>query len=178
MEKPVRLKATHDGESNMWMKWNQGRARAVLDKCNQNLYAARLSLKSLMEDTTSTSEKVAKARENVREVEEELDELLGDWRIHTPRKYVPKYTPDWPEVAMRVKEAADWTCVSCGAVLKFGPHRKLLHVHHVNHSTTNNHPDNLVPLCVVCHEGQDGHDGIRYSKEDLSIIEKCRKKEC
>jgi len=60
------------------------------------------------------------------------------------------YPPDWPEIALRVKEAAGWRCEHCGH-----PHEvcsgHVLTVHHLDMDPSNCNPHNLVALCQRCH---------------------------
>jgi len=162
----------------MFMKWCIKQARDDIDKCAQDLFEVRLRLEMLLAAETADQAAIVKEKSLVDGYTEELAELKQEWSERTRRLYRPKYTPDWRVIANGVKETANWTCQSCGAVLELGPHRKLLHVHHINRITTDNCPENLVPLCAICHEGQEAHDGIRYSKEALAVIEKCRPKKC
>ena len=159
----------------MFSNKEKEQARRAIDECAQDLFEARLRLEELrtvgdIPDPIG----IAKERNRIDDYTKEFASLKQEWSARTSRKYKPKYAPDWRVLAKQVKDAASWTCPSCGAVLEFGPHRKLLHVHHINRITTDNRPKNLVSLCVVCHAGQDGHDGISYSKEDMRVIEKCR----
>lgn len=83
-----------------------------------------------------------------------------------------RYPPDWPEIARRVKEEANWRCVRCGhpaenpktriacdercdasrhtAGLNDGKQR-VLTVHHLNGDKADVRWWNLVALCQVCH---------------------------
>lgn len=60
------------------------------------------------------------------------------------------YTPDWPEIARSVKDAADWRCVRCRH-----PHEVetgyVLTVHHLDMDKGNNRWWNLLALCQRCH---------------------------
>lgn len=60
------------------------------------------------------------------------------------------YPADWPEIAWRIKEAADWRCERCGH-----PHDTpagyMLTVHHLDGDKSNCDDDNLVALCQRCH---------------------------
>jgi len=58
------------------------------------------------------------------------------------------YPDDWPDIAKRVKDKADWRCSECGA-----RHRRgyILTVHHIDGDPGNNSPENLVALCQRCH---------------------------
>jgi len=66
------------------------------------------------------------------------------------RKSVSDYPPDWPEIALRVKEAAGRKCVRCGH-----PHDRksghVLTVHHLDLNPANNEWWNTPALCQRCH---------------------------
>lgn len=56
------------------------------------------------------------------------------------------YAPGWGRLHKRlIRERAGNQCESCG---KQGP----LDIHHIDHSKTNHHPDNLAALCRRCHK--------------------------
>ncbi len=60
------------------------------------------------------------------------------------------YPPEWPDIALRVKQRADWCCVRCGH-----PNDKdsghVLTVHHLDLDKANVKWWNLVALCQRCH---------------------------
>jgi 5-methylcytosine-specific restriction endonuclease McrA len=60
------------------------------------------------------------------------------------------YPPDWPQIALQVKEAAGWKCVRCGH-----PHDPAsghtLTVHHIDMNPANCAWWNLAALCQRCH---------------------------
>jgi hypothetical protein len=66
------------------------------------------------------------------------------------RKSTGEYPPDWPEIAMRVKDEAGWKCVRCGH-----PHDidsdHVLTVHHLDMNPSNSAWWNLAVLCQRCH---------------------------
>jgi 5-methylcytosine-specific restriction endonuclease McrA len=66
------------------------------------------------------------------------------------RKSISDYTPDWPEIAKKVKNEAGWKCVRCGH------HHEVetgyvLTVHHLDLDPANNEWWNIPPLCQRCH---------------------------
>lgn len=78
------------------------------------------------------------------------------------KKTLKDYPPDWAEISLACKEAANWTCQECGEKFinkcssKFvteGGRRKLLilTVHHKDRNPLNCKPENLVVLCSPCH---------------------------
>lgn len=60
------------------------------------------------------------------------------------------YPKDWPKIATRIKEAANWRCEHCNH-----PHDPAsghtLTVHHLDGNPANCDNDNLVALCQRCH---------------------------
>ncbi|NJM68543.1 MAG: hypothetical protein HC851_24210 [Acaryochloris sp. RU_4_1] len=91
-----------------------------------------------------------------------------------------RYPADWDEIALEVKNAAEWTCTQCGKpcrkpgvewvhfaywILITHPHwfpltqedgeekiqRFTLTVAHLDQDPQNNHPSNLKALCAPCH---------------------------
>jgi len=66
------------------------------------------------------------------------------------------YPDDWDNIALQVKEKADWTCQRCGKQC-YRPgqpaldRRKVLTVHHKDHDPQNSADDNLEALCAPCH---------------------------
>lgn len=60
------------------------------------------------------------------------------------------YPDDWPEIARRLKEAADWTCEHCGHTHDPATGHCLT-VHHLDLNPANCKESNLVALCQKCH---------------------------
>ena len=60
------------------------------------------------------------------------------------------YPPEWPALAIAIKDAAGWCCVRCGH-----PHDPAsgytLTVHHLDLNKSNCRWWNLAPLCQRCH---------------------------
>lgn len=67
-----------------------------------------------------------------------------------------KYPENWNEIALRVKEDADWRCQECGKQC-YRPGQKHLNrqytltVAHLDHKPMNCDPSNLKAMCSVCH---------------------------
>lgn len=73
-----------------------------------------------------------------------------------------RYPKDWPAIARKVKDEADWKCESCGKQCRrpgepFDTHRRTLTVAHLNHTPEDCKRSNLKALCVPCH--------LRYDKD-------------
>jgi hypothetical protein len=67
-----------------------------------------------------------------------------------PRKSTGEYPPNWKEIALAVKDAANWKCVRCEH-----PHDIeggfMLTVHHLDLNKSNCAWWNIVALCQKCH---------------------------
>lgn len=61
-----------------------------------------------------------------------------------------EYPEDWPHIARRVKEQAEWKCRRCRHPSDFTA-RRVLSVHHLDGDKTNCADWNLVALCQRCH---------------------------
>lgn len=59
------------------------------------------------------------------------------------------YPADWAAIAKRVKDAAGWCCVACGA--PHGPPPHVLTVHHLDHVPAHVDDTNLLACCQRCH---------------------------
>lgn len=65
---------------------------------------------------------------------------------------VSRYSKDWREISIEVKEKADWKCAKCGADFKEKSRRgSCLQVHHWNRIPEDNRLENLVAVCNSCH---------------------------
>ncbi|QCS48126.1 HNH endonuclease (plasmid) [Picosynechococcus sp. PCC 11901] len=83
-----------------------------------------------------------------------------------------RYPENWPDIALKVKQAARWRCQECGLKCiepgqktkglsrsEIAKHR--LAVHHQNYKPEDNRPENLIALCSACHCAK--HQGRRGS---------------
>lgn len=59
------------------------------------------------------------------------------------------YPPNWPEIARRIKDRANWRCEGCG--VPHGAPPNVLTTHHIDYNPQNNEDDNLIALCQRCH---------------------------
>jgi hypothetical protein len=95
---------------------------------------------------------------------------------------VNDYPPNWPEIALKVKAAADWRCVRCRH-----PHerpgfavacddrcrhekdckQRVLTVHHLDGDKANCDWWNLAALCQVCHL----HVQATYHPDQMHLLE-------
>lgn len=63
-----------------------------------------------------------------------------------------EYPPDWPLIAVAVKNAANWTCIRCGHAHDPDPAAGyILTVHHCDGDKANVKWWNLLALCQRCH---------------------------
>jgi 5-methylcytosine-specific restriction endonuclease McrA len=78
------------------------------------------------------------------------------------------YPPDWPQIALRIKEAVDWVCQDCGKQCRRpgepGSQRDMLTVHHIDHIPANCADDNLIALCSGCHLRADAQHHAKNAK--------------
>ena len=84
------------------------------------------------------------------------------------------YARGWPRLANRLKRARGWRCAECGVNLS--DYQSLLHGHHKNGVTSDNRPENIVVLCLLCHSEQPYHGRVQPSDTDRKIIESLREK--
>lgn len=61
-----------------------------------------------------------------------------------------RYPANWPEIAKRVKDLADWKCERCGRPNDY-QHGYTLTVHHLDGDKWNLELWNLAALCQRCH---------------------------
>ena len=73
-----------------------------------------------------------------------------------------RYPQNWNQIALSVKEAADWRChhwrwlclrpgEKPPSLTRSQWTKATLSVHHANFTPENNQPENLIPLCSPCH---------------------------
>lgn len=60
------------------------------------------------------------------------------------------YPANWPQIAQRIKDDADWQCEACGHPHD-PPSGYTLTVHHLDMDKANCSDENLVALCQRCH---------------------------
>lgn len=65
-----------------------------------------------------------------------------------------RYGPDWPSIAIEVKEAAGWSCEACGVA--HGPSPDVLTVDHLDGVPEHMNRENLMALCQRCHLARQG----------------------
>lgn len=91
------------------------------------------------------------------------------------------YPDDWPAIARRVKDAADWCCRDCGMQCRrpgeaFDTHRRTMSVHHVGAPKDDGSPGdphdkldvrdcNLLALCAKCHLARDLPIHVKHAAE-------------
>ena len=94
-----------------------------------------------------------------------------------------EYPPDWPAIALRVKDEAGWRCVrcshpydpasgaehsrtNCDRACSHGPpdgKQRVLTVAHLDDDKSNCAPWNLAALCQVCHLETQGKIEMRQA---------------
>lgn len=80
-----------------------------------------------------------------------------------------QYPSNWDEIALAVKDAADWRCQECGMQCRrpgeaFDTHRRTMSVHHIDHHPGNCEPANLIALCSACHLRADARHHARNAR--------------
>lgn len=66
-----------------------------------------------------------------------------------------EYAEDWPDIALKIKQRADWCCERCGHPHDFITHH-ILTVHHLDGDKSNNKWWNTAALCQRCHLSVQG----------------------
>jgi len=77
------------------------------------------------------------------------------------------YVKMWKQISEAVREKENFICRNCNIQLK--PDRVNLEVHHNDYNKSNNHPDNLIPLCVLCHATVDNQHMSNYKTGTNSL---------
>ncbi|MCT7986476.1 HNH endonuclease [Laspinema sp. A4] len=73
-----------------------------------------------------------------------------------------RYSKDWQQIALTIKEQAGWRCAKCSrqclrpddditGLTKSERTKITLTVHHHNRTPEDNRPENLIALCTTCH---------------------------
>ncbi|WP_024547017.1 hypothetical protein [Picosynechococcus sp. NKBG15041c] len=94
-----------------------------------------------------------------------------------------RYPKNWNEIALKVKQEANWCCQTCGLKCiepgqstkginssEIAKHR--LSVHHQNYTPEDNRPQNLIALCAACHlaKHQRRRGSITPDQLELKLI--------
>lgn len=82
------------------------------------------------------------------------------------------YTSDWKSVSEVYKLSQNYSCEECGVELK--QRKELLHTHHIDGVKSNNHPANLMALCVECHSEQPKHKHLKPNARVLRYLKEKR----
>ncbi len=83
------------------------------------------------------------------------------------------YAKDWHRLATKIKRTRGWRCNECDVNLS--RHRPLLHGHHKNGVTSDNRPENIAVLCLLCHSEQPYHGRVKPSDAQRELIESLKK---
>ena len=81
-----------------------------------------------------------------------------------------RYPANWKQIALEVKERADWKCQRCGRQCRrpgepFDTHRNTLTVAHLNHVPEDIRPENLMAMCSACHLRYDAAHHVETRKK-------------
>ena len=82
------------------------------------------------------------------------------------------YCADWSKISEALRSQKNWRCDKCRVDLT--NHRSLLHCHHKNGVTSDNRPDNIAVLCVLCHAEEPSHGWMKPSVRARMQIESLR----
>ena len=84
------------------------------------------------------------------------------------------YPDDWREIALAVKEEADWQCEMCGKQCRrpgemFDTHKRTLTVAHCNHDSMDCRPENLCAACAPCHLRYDAQHHAETRRQKTTV---------
>lgn len=86
-----------------------------------------------------------------------------------------RYPQNWKQIALEIKEKADWKCQKCGKQCRrpgepFDTHKRTLTVAHLNHTPEDISPENLKAMCAPCHLRYDAqhHAETRKKKREIA----------
>jgi predicted HNH restriction endonuclease len=91
-----------------------------------------------------------------------------------------RYPDNWPEIAFKLKQEANWKCALCGwqclkphentkGLTKSERSKRTLTVHHRNYQPEDNRPENLICLCTACHLSYHTRQRGNISADQLSL---------
>ena len=121
------------------------------------------------------------------------NELIG--RGHNPDKFLEKlekdieknnkqqnldingYTFDFKKISKAYRNSQNYTCENCSVKPKNNFDERWWHTHHIDGDKTNNNPQNLKCLCVLCHSNIDDQHRKNFEKRAMPIQIEYFKKE-
>jgi hypothetical protein len=150
---------------NEWEDWE---LEALIAECRHFNDEPAERLEAAIEAYRASEWDLAYREErNLYEEREELDRLREGLRaeaseLHLLTKSVQAmrdgYTDDWPILSRLIRADLGWQCKRCWVILS--DRHDLLHLHHKNQDKLDNRQDNLIPLCVLCHAEEPGHEHL------------------
>lgn len=86
-------------------------------------------------------------------------------------KVTTQYAPNQHEISYAYRKQANFICQICG--VDCSSNIECLHLHHKDGDGTNNRPENLMVLCIICHSKQPHHSQMkRINTESLTTLRK------
>lgn len=86
-----------------------------------------------------------------------------------PTTSIDPFPPGWKRLSKKVKEAFGWRCAICQQFHQGAGARSRLTVHHIDGRRQNNTKENLIALCVRCHQLMDEEARLYYAQENWQV---------
>lgn len=152
-----------EGRFKLRYEWSNSNVNDLIDKSSRRIYKdevleycnyCRHELYNGIEDTNDFYQIIKEETDDVEEVVPV--DIFG-------------YVKGKEKISKAFRLSRNFTCESCGIVLKGTFERRYLHVHHRNGDKTNNNEYNLQCLCILCHAHQDGTHEHNFNQNSQKI---------
>jgi len=112
----------------------------------------------------------------------DYDEFLENYSVFFENRpnnsdktaFKSNYIEGWSYLSNRVRDRNNWLCMDCEIDCSAPNTRKFLHVHHVNGVKSDNSPQNLEVVCLLCHANKPHHSHMKISQDARNIINNLR----